>query len=93
MQACAEHYALTYLITSELQLAVSQVVGLTAKFKHLILSMQFLLVYTVKSKSTLCYYRLSISLSVSDPWPDFYYCHILVDLLMWGALSDEGTSL
>jgi hypothetical protein len=25
--------------------------------------------------------------------PDFYYCHIVADLLMWGALSDERTGV
>jgi hypothetical protein len=41
---------------------------------------------------------LSVSLSWNKApiWgirPDFYYCEIIVGLLMWGALSDERTGL
>jgi hypothetical protein len=26
-------------------------------------------------------------------WPDFYYCHTIAGLWIWGALSDERTGL
>jgi hypothetical protein len=39
----------------------------------------------------LFYNRRSVSqsVSVSGPWPDFYYYPTSVHLLMWGVLSDE----
>jgi hypothetical protein len=52
-----------------------------------------------KSKSKLCDDRRSVDQSVLVPspiWgqrPDFYYCQTPSDLLMWGAISDERTSL
>jgi hypothetical protein len=53
-----------------------------------------------KSKSKLYYDLRSVSQSVLEKkapiWglrPDFYYCHTVAGLLMWGALSDERTGL
>jgi hypothetical protein len=52
-----------------------------------------------KSKPKLCYGRLSVGqlswcqASISDLRPDFYYCHTVAYLLMWGALADERTCL
>jgi hypothetical protein len=53
----------------------------------------------VKSKSNSCYDRQSVAHSVlmSTPiwssWPDFNYCLTVTVLSLWGALSDERTSL
>jgi hypothetical protein len=30
---------------------------------------------------------------ISGPRPNFYYCHTVAGLLMWGAVSDERTDL
>jgi hypothetical protein len=36
---------------------------------------------------------LGLKPHIWGPIPDFYYCQTVADLLIWGALSDERTSV
>jgi hypothetical protein len=81
-----------WLLFSESSLPIAYLPGLISSTGCLFLIASF------ESESYITTDRQSASLSWNKTpiWglrPDFYYCHTVTGLLMWGALSDERTGL